>query len=280
MIALMGSSLRLQPVRSREYMDNNRTGSACNPCDARFGGYPGGPGGNQPPNCNDPDLPESARYRYMDDLYDDEQPLASAAAASIRFINKLDFNFDQIGLVTYSSRANRVVQLLCLKSNGQGCTKNVIDNNIIGTLNSRNQTKAGGSTNIADALEESIDALDIEPPHNGRPGAAHIIILMTDGQPNSSSNLQPTNRVCEDMDDLWTGQNDSDAHDCSIYFANMARDKGIIIFGITLGDGADQELMSAIAERTGGIHRHAEETEALDDIFDELYNRIFLRLVE
>ena len=57
--------------------------------------------------------------------------LASAAAASIRFINKLDFNFDQIGLVTYSGRANRVVQLLCLKSNGQGCTKNVIDNNIL-----------------------------------------------------------------------------------------------------------------------------------------------------
>ncbi|MFP4394361.1 MAG: VWA domain-containing protein [Anaerolineales bacterium] len=265
---------------NRDYIDNNRTGAACNPCDARFGGYPGGPGYNDPPNCNDPNLPESARYRYMDDIYDDEQPLASAAAASIRFIKKLDFNFDQIGLVTYSGKANRVVQLLCLKSNGQGCTKNVIDNTIIDTLNSRNQTKAGGSTNIADALEEAIEALDNESPHYGRPGAAKIIILMTDGQPNSSSNLRPEHRECESMPQLWTGQIDSSAHDCSMYFANMARDKGIIIFGITLGDGADQQLMGAIAERTGGIHRHAEEVEALDDIFDELYNRIFLRLVE
>ena len=265
---------------NRNYIDNNRTGAACNPCDARFGGYPGGPGYNNPPNCNDPNLPEAARYRYMDDLYDDEQPLAAAAAASIRFIKKLDFNFDQIGLVTYSGKANRVVQLRCLKSNGQGCTKNVIDNTIIDTLNSRNQTYAHGSTNIADALEEAIEALDNDPPHYGRPGAAKIIILMTDGQPNYSSNLRPAHRECEDMDGLWTGSTDSKAHDCSIYFANMARDKGIIIFGITLGDGADQELMGTIAERTGGIHRHAEETEALDDIFDELYNRIFLRLVE
>jgi hypothetical protein len=265
---------------NRDYIDNNRTGAACNPCDARFGGYPGGTGYNNPPNCNDPNLPEEVRYRYLDDLYDDEQPLASAASASIRFINKLDFNFDQIGLVTYSGRADRVVQLLCLRSHGQGCTKNVINNTVIDTLNSRNQTYAHSSTNIADALEEAIEALDHEPPHNGRPGAAHIIILMTDGQPNKTLGLRPENRVCEGMSDLWTGQNDSSAHDCSIYFANMARDKGIIIFGITLGDGADQELMGSIAERTGGIHRHAEEAAALDDIFDELYNRIFLRLVE
>jgi len=260
------------------YIDNNRTGAACNPCDARFGGFPGGQGYDNPPNCNDPNLPEAARYRYMDDLYDDEQPLASAASASIRFIDKLDFNFDQVGLVTYSSRANRVKELLCLKSDGEDCSEDIIEEEIIETLD--DDTHAGGGTNIADALEEAIEALSHEDPHNGRPGAAHIIILMTDGQPNQTRGLRPEHTECKSMDDLWTGQTDSDAHDCSIYFANMARDKGIIIFGITLGDGADQELMGAIAERTGGIHRHAEEAEALDDIFDELYNRIFLRLVE
>lgn len=275
-----GTTLPNQATRlNRDYIDNNRTGSACNPCDSRFAGYPGGVGYDNPPNCNDPNLPEHSRHRYRDDLYDDEQPHASAVASSIRFINMLDFNFDQIGLVTYSSRANRVVQLLCLKSNGQGCTKNVINNTIIDTLNSRNQTKPGGSTNIADALEEAIEALDNDPPHYGRSGAAKIIILMTDGQPNTASNLRPKHQECHDMNHLWPG-NDSSAFDCSIYFANMARDKGIIIFGITLGDGADQELMQTIAERTGGIHRHAEEAEALDGIFDELYNRIFLRLVE
>ncbi len=274
-----GATLPHQATReNRDYIDNNRTGAACNPCDARFGGYPGGTGYNNPPNCDDPNLPEEARYRYMDDLYDDEQPLASAASASIRFINKLDFDFDQVGLVTYSSRANQVKELLCLKSHGEGCSEDIIEEEIIETLD--DDTHAGDSTNIADALEEAIEALSHEDPHNGRPGAAHIIILMTDGQPNKTQGLRPEHTECKSMDDLWTGQTDSDAHDCSIYFANMARDKGIIIFGITLGDGADQELMGAIAERTGGIHRHAEEAEALDDIFDELYNRIFLRLVE
>jgi hypothetical protein len=38
--------------------------------------------------------------------------------------------------------------------------------------------------------------------------------------------------------------------------------------------------MQFIAELTGGVHRHAPRPEQLDPIFDELYNRIFLRLVE
>ena len=53
---------------SREYMDNNRTDSACDPCDARFGGYPQDEDDNYYydyfPKCGDPDLPGSSRDRY------------------------------------------------------------------------------------------------------------------------------------------------------------------------------------------------------------------------
>ncbi len=277
-----GNQLPDAATKSAIPLDNNRTRLACDPCDARFGGYPGGLGntsadGDDPPNCDSPDLNADARYRYLDDLFDDEQPMASTAAAAVRFIRKLDYDFDQIGLVRYDTKADPAVELLCLKSHGEGCTKNVIDNTIIDALMNRNQTHASGSTNIADGLEEAIEMLDHTPPHRGRPGAASIIILMTDGQPNQYGNLRNENKNCY-VKDLWPG--DSRAHDCSMYFAEKARDNGIIIYGITLGDGADKELLAGISELTGGVHLHAESPDRLDDIFDELYSRIFLRLVE
>jgi hypothetical protein len=37
--------------------------------------------------------------------------------------------------------------------------------------------------------------------------------------------------------------------------------------------------MAEVAELTGGFHRGADSREELDAIFDELYERIFLRLI-
>ncbi len=261
--------------------DNNRTNYACDPCDARFGGSPDGDGGEYVPLCDavsGAELPPEKRYRYEDPIFDDEQPMASTAAAATRFLRRLDYKVDQIGLVRYSSSADSSNQLLCLKSHGAGCTKNVIDNIILSVLMDRAQTYADGATNIPDALENSIEMLDSEPPHNGRPSAAHIIVLMTDGQPNTYTGLQNENKNCYSSD-LFTVDDDP-AKECSMYMAARARDKGIIIYGITLGEGADRELMAEITAMTGGEHLHAENPEALDGIFEYLYNRLFLRLVE
>jgi len=112
--------------------------------------------------------------------------------------------------------------------------------------------------------------------HYGRPGAAHIMILMTDGEANNLSN---TEAVCDDDPNLWP-QDSERAKDCMVYYARQARNNGIVIYSITLGKSADHEVMMYIAELTGGVHRHADRPEDLDTIFDELYNRIFLRLVE
>jgi hypothetical protein len=60
----------------------------------------------------------------------------------------------------------------------------------------------------------------------------------------------------------------------------VARNNGIVIYTITLGESADIELLQYVAELTGGVHRHAPRVEQLGPIFDELYQRIFLRLVE
>ncbi len=270
-------------VQSSSHLDNNRTAWACDPCDARFAGHPNGNGGNNDvPRCTADMAPNP--YRYTDAIYDDEQPIRGALEASKKFIRRLDWNFDQIGLVTYGSKADHRTELMCLKwdmQHGQGCTKNRIENTIIQTLDN---THAGGSTNIPHAMKMAIEMLDHRPPHYGRPGAAHVIILMTDGRANTYSDLKSDAPACYQTD-YWprpdtAGTNYERAADCVVYFGLQARNKGIVIFTITLGEGADIELMAYVAELTGGIHRHAPRTEQLDPIFEEFYNRIYLRLVE
>ncbi len=265
-------------VLRNNYFDNNRSGLACNPCDARFGGYPGG-NGTTSPVCNDPSIPEAYRDRRLDVLYSDEEPIRGSIEAAKRFIARLDPKFDQIGLVAYNSSAAISSELQCLRRLGAtSCTPTVITNTIIKTLDGLH---AGGSTNIGHAMKLGIDVLSTNNSHYGRPGAAHIMIIMTDGESNQGTTGMDA--ACDDQDYWPTNTGDSNrdkAKDCMVYYAMQARNNGIVIYGITLGQSADIELMQYVAELTGGFHRHAPRPDQLDAIFDELYKRIFLRLIE
>jgi hypothetical protein len=104
------------------------------------------------------------------------------------------------------------------------------------------------------------------------------MILMTDGEANQTPNSQ-----CHEQD-LWphnTGDEGIDhAKDCVVYYAQEARDNAIVIYTISLGWSADRELMEYVAELTGGLHYWAPTPDSLDAIFDDLYERIFIRLVK
>lgn len=206
--------------------------------------------------------------RYLDDLWDDEQPIRASVEAAKGFVRKLNPRFDQVGLVTYSSSASIRSKLQCVRRLGRdSCDMDVLENTVIDELD---DTHADGGTNIAEGIQDGITVLSNRSNQYGRPAAAHIMILMTDGEANTGS--------CGDSDD-WPND-DERAKDCVIFRAREARNNGIVIYTITLGEGADIELLSHVADMTGGIHRHAPSPEQLEPIFDELYSRIFLRIVE
>ena len=275
-------------VLAGNYFDNNRTGAACDPCDARFGasrdGAPSPPHDPTRPYCAGAINPQD---RYLDDLYDDEQPIRGSVQAAKNFVRRLDPRYDQIGYVTYSSNASIESELQCSRrtdlsldecvqgyNNAIGVSSDEIESTVIAALD---DTNAGGSTNIAAGIRDGIEVLSNKSGHYGRPGAAPIMILMTDGE----ANVTP-NSTCH-AEDYWPNDGE-DAKDCVVYYASKsadsARNNGIVIYTITLGAGADIELMEYVAKETGGLHRHAPRPEQLDAIFDELYERIFLRLVE
>lgn len=260
---------------------NGRTDWACNPCDARFGGYPRPtplpPTVDYSPNCNSGPNPD----RRRDDIYDDEQPIRAAIEAAKRFVGMLDYRYDQIGYVSYASDVTIHSELQCLRRLGRdNCTPQVITNTVIARLDS---TTAGGATNIGGGIKDGIDVLSTRTGHYGRPGAAHIMILMTDGRPNripSGTGCETHNLIRKYGLSIPSDSSDRTGKECTLFYAELARNNSIVIYTITLGDSADFELMETVANITGGVHRNADRPEKLNQIFDELYERIFLRLVE
>jgi Flp pilus assembly protein TadG len=280
-----GTSLpsSMTPSGTTLQANSARTDWACEPCDPRFGGYPGGEhlaGDWWLPDCHVGANPD----QRLDPIYGGEQPIRDALSAAMNFIGKMDFRLDQIGYVRYSGSSELSNELECLRRLGpDDCTVDAdgdgvadpIEDTVIYELN---DTEAGGSTNIAGGMEDGIAVLSTGGSHRGRPGAAHIMVLMTDGE----ANVVP-NSYCY-AQDLWpdnSGTTDENrAKDCVIYYANEAHNNGIVIYTISLGYGADLEIMEEVANITGGEHRWAPNPSTLDDIFDELFERIFLRLVD
>ncbi len=271
--------------------NNARTRWACHPCDPRFAGLPGGRAImsgtlvlNYLPNCNVGANPDQSK----DAIYTGEQPIRAALNAARGFVGRMDPYFDQVGYVRYSSGAEIANQLECLRRR-ETCTRQVITDTVDFQLRT---TDSAGSTNIAGGILNGIEVLRTTGPCDfstplanrvrcGRPGAAHIMVLMTDGEANvtpDSTCYSGTNAA------LWpppydTGDTIDRAKDCVIYYARQARQAGIVIYAISLGESADQELMIAVADIGGGTHYYAPNAQTLDQIFDELFKNIFLRLI-
>jgi hypothetical protein len=168
--------------------------------------------------------------------------------------------------VSYDTNASIRNELECIQRLGpENCTSDVINTTVIAELNG---TTAGGATNLAGGIKEGIAVLSAEGGHYGRPRAAHIMVLMTDGE----ANVVPKS-YCY-AQDLWpdnSGTTDENrAKDCVIYYANEARDNGIVIHTTSLGYAADLEIMQEVADITGGTHRWAPTPAVLDAIFDEI----------
>jgi Flp pilus assembly protein TadG len=284
--------------------DDNR------PLDWSYGGVPdGGPGetgGRTDWACMGPDHetpdprfePISPRTGELDDLYDDKQPIRAAKEAAKKFVSRMDERLDQIGYVWYSSNADIIDELYCLRQQSEGLVGSCETfDHVIDSIES---TNAGGGTNIADALWDGMRVLTTgeEPPndgiglpsknpgqmHYGRPSAAHILVLMTDGQANQVPSLPSGYGNCY-SDDLWPDQPEEstsqrNARECVAWFARHARDQGIVVYTIGLGGQADHELLAHVADLTGGWYYYAPDSKDLESIFDSLYERIFLRLID
>ena len=213
-------------------------------------------------------------------MFDDQQPLRASKEAVKLFIeppeemeNRLEPKFDQIGFVSYSSSSSIDSELECIKEDPLGCTD---FQKVLGVVE---LPDADGNTNTGSGLWDGIlvlyngqEGTSAENPlfrvldrqHYGRPGTSRFIILLTDGVPTANPG---------DCPDLWPdGGRD---YDCAVYYAEKAREQGIILYTIGLGQAVDEPLLIHMADVANGAYFPAKNKEDLDEIFDHISESLF-----
>lgn len=120
--------------------------------------------------------------------------------------------------------------------------------------------KPGGYTDIATSVSLSIDKLLLVTGQ--RP---NIIVLMTDGKPNT-------------VNGKYVGDTDSRPRDALTDVAKIAADKGITIFAINYGVQADNDLMTDVAEATEGKFYYAPDNAGLQTAYTDIGAKSYVRL--
>jgi Mg-chelatase subunit ChlD len=178
--------------------------------------------------------------------------------AAKRFLNSVQ-NFpivgDKAGLVYYSDTASLDERL----TDNFDQVKQAIDAGM-----------PGGCTNIAAALRAARIELGSSRANNR---GLKVAVLLSDGRTNTRITGDTT--PCRDIDA-------APGNPSEVQALQQARDmlkSGIVLYAISLGLDTNQNLMSKMATETGGEHFFAPTTKQLDEVFQQVSERIPVVLV-
>lgn len=113
---------------------------------------------------------------------------------------------------------------------------------ILTAMDTYTQAFQSGATNIGGGLIEGNGAIQFSPSQ--RPGAAKVLVLLTDGKHNTGTN--------------------------PISAANTLASQGVMIITVTFANEADQALMQQVATIGHGRHFHASTASELSLVFQQI----------
>ena len=291
-------------VASETATPGSAFGEACNRCNPIYGQNVAQAVHCLPPHDNGANIVAIDGYDTVsqDPFFGGYQPIRDTKEAVKRFIDQLQPQVDQVGLVAYNhnTASARSRDLNCLRSNPSTCAKGAS----IGYTNVLELVEvlpAEGGTNIAQGMRDGLYILGIDADNRGdgtRPGtlppvpgncggiscsrgssAKRLMIVLTDGVANADPN-----GACDDDSNLYlpnTGTSSIDqARDCVVYYAQKAAGANVTIYTIGLGNGSDVALMERTAEIGRGQFFAAASPSRLDEIFDAILSTSAVRLIE
>jgi len=164
---------------------------------------------------------------YDLNLYLQKMSTAKHSASAFVDHNGWKAQYDQLGLVSFSTTPSLDQQLL----KASDANKTVIKNKIDALLPS-------GNTAIGDAITTARTEVTSS---RATPGSKRFIVLLSDGQSNVGSN--------------------------PLTAAQAAKDNNVIIYTIGFGADADHTTLNSIANLTGGEYYRADDENALSEVF-------------
>lgn len=190
-----------------------------------------------------------------------------AREAAFKFLDKMkDKSGVSVGLISYSDVA----------AEKQGLTSNL--NVVKNRINSLNII---GGTNIGDGLRLGYYRLTKSPNRD----AEKYLILLTDGEPTYHSVHKPYNYwkyyFLDDGNapDFLGGGNyawPQDIEYCNVIAEQYLRPSVIKSYMIAFTKGSNANVLNQIAQKAGGVYMRAEDSGALDQVYEEIYEDIFV----
>lgn len=182
------------------------------------------------------------------------QPMDTMRVAAKSFVDDLDSEVDQVGVSSYSTAASSPVEQVL--TTNFAASKTAIDD----------VPAPGGWTHIGDGILKAIAELNSP---RARGSTVKMIILLSDGAPTCRADGQ-----CGSSSWYVNG-----GREYARSAADQANTNNFIIHTISLGSGADRTLMQDIAQRTGGSEFFAATGADLSQVFEQIRERIPVRLV-
>ncbi|MCA9955519.1 MAG: VWA domain-containing protein, partial [Anaerolineales bacterium] len=148
-------------------------------------------------------------------------PIRTAQDATIEFLTRLDAN-DEVGLSIFSDNANELTPITRVGDVSEGLAPRVA-----GLI-------AGGNTALYEAVCEAVEAATAQQAEDLAAGENRLygIILLSDGE-DTVGNITENQMFATCL-------------------PNNAEADGVKVFPIAFGEGADQDVLSRIANVTGG----------------------------
>ncbi|QDU80689.1 von Willebrand factor type A domain protein [Polystyrenella longa] len=206
----------------------------------------------QMPYSSTPELWKTRHYPF--------NAVKSGGSLLCEFLDGLDFG-DHLGLVTYDTYHRVESQLVpdgwVSESVDIGATPITDDYSAIDTIQKHKQAAHYyNTTNVGGGLHEAIKLLD----EHSRYGSQKTILLMTDGNANTSDNNWSVpsdfswNAMTDYNGDGVADYTTSDSHKLYTFVrVKQAIDKGYTIHTMSVGANADRDFMKAIAFAGDGI---------------------------
>jgi len=188
------------------------------------------------------------------------QPMTDTQNAAKSFVDMNNPILSNLALVSFSSDCCPGIEGYSLDqplTNNFGSVKSAIDS-----------LDAWGGTNADGGLYTAIEEL---AGPRGRDDATQYIVFLTDGHPNQKrgvNHCSGSEMICEEARQAVRDD------------AAVAADEHIIIYTIGLGESADMSLLHEVADTTGGLAYYAPSSGDLDAIYQDIFQRIQLRLVQ